>query len=103
MSTELKSNTDGVALTRFWGGDKRRCCVQVTRRRNVDVKNTHPDDWHGHFSVAFETEDGAQEVRALAELLLELSKEEMTSLATDLLTELERAEEEGLTAFPVFK
>ena len=84
MSTELKSNTDGVALTRFWGGDKRRCCVQVTRRNN---------DWNGHFSVAFETEQGVQEVRALAEMLLEMSKEEMTSLATDLLTELERQRE----------
>lgn len=103
MSTELKSNTDGVSLTRFWGGDKRRSCIQITRRRNVDIKNTHYDDWDGFFSVAFETEEGVKEVRALAEMLLELSKEEMTSLGTDLLTELERAEEEGLTAFPIYK
>jgi len=94
MSTELESNTNGVALTRFWGGDKRGCCIQITRKRNVDIKNTHYDDWHGFFSVAFKTEEGVQEVRALAEMLLELSKEEMTSLATDLLTQLERAKEE---------
>lgn len=94
MSTELESNTDGVALTRFWGGDKRGSCILVTRERNVNIKDTSPDDWHGHFSVALKTEEGVKEVRALAEMLLEMSKEEMTSLATDLLTELERAEEE---------
>jgi len=30
MATDLKSNTPGLDLTRFWGGEERGCCVQVT-------------------------------------------------------------------------
>ena len=31
MSTELKSHTKDVSLTRFWGGRHRKGCVQVTQ------------------------------------------------------------------------
>ena len=33
MSTELKSHAQGVSLTRFWGGDKRGSCVQLTQKK----------------------------------------------------------------------
>tara|TARA_B100001057_G_scaffold182672_1_gene183375 strand:- start:2155 stop:2376 length:222 start_codon:yes stop_codon:yes gene_type:complete len=33
MSTELKSHAQEVSLTRFWGGDKRGSCVQITMRK----------------------------------------------------------------------
>jgi hypothetical protein len=36
MATDLKSNTEGLLLTRFWGGENRGACVQVTStNRNV--------------------------------------------------------------------
>jgi hypothetical protein len=31
MSTDLKSHAKDVSLTRFWGGDNRGPCVQVTQ------------------------------------------------------------------------
>jgi hypothetical protein len=35
MSTDLKSrNRNTVGLTRFWGGDSRGACVQITTSRN---------------------------------------------------------------------
>ena len=33
MSTELKSHASGVSLTRFFGGQQRGSCVQVTMRK----------------------------------------------------------------------
>ena len=33
MATELKSHAQGVSLTRFWGGDKRGSCVQLTQKK----------------------------------------------------------------------
>jgi hypothetical protein len=30
MATDLKSNARDVSLTRFWGGDNKGSCVQVT-------------------------------------------------------------------------
>ena len=30
MATDLRSKTQGVQLTRFWGGEDRGACVQVT-------------------------------------------------------------------------
>lgn len=30
MATDLRSNTEGLQLTRFWGGENRGVCVQVT-------------------------------------------------------------------------
>ena len=42
MSTDLKSNTRDVSLTRFWGG-QRGSCVQVTQR--TDRTKTQADDF----------------------------------------------------------
>ena len=33
MATELKSHAQGVSLTRFWGGDNRGSCVQLTQKK----------------------------------------------------------------------
>ena len=33
MSTELKSHAQGVSLTRFFGGDDRGVCVQLTQKK----------------------------------------------------------------------
>jgi len=42
MSTELKSHAQEVSLTRFWGGDKRGSCVQITTPASADTKGgTH--------------------------------------------------------------
>jgi L-alanine-DL-glutamate epimerase-like enolase superfamily enzyme len=34
MATDLKSHAQGVSLTRFWGGDPRGVCVQVTTKKH---------------------------------------------------------------------
>ncbi len=36
MSTDLKSRTNDVSLTRFWGGHDRGACVQVTMPRDTE-------------------------------------------------------------------
>ena len=33
MATELRSHAQGVSLTRFFGGDDRGTCVQVTTKK----------------------------------------------------------------------
>ena len=33
MSTNLRSHAQGVDLTRFWGGDDRGSCVQLTMKK----------------------------------------------------------------------
>jgi hypothetical protein len=33
MATDLKSHAQGVSLTRFWGGDNRGSCVQLTQKK----------------------------------------------------------------------
>ena len=33
MATELKSHAQGVSLTRFWGGENRGSCVQLTQKK----------------------------------------------------------------------
>ena len=33
MSTELKSHAQDISLTRFWGGEKRGTCVQLTQKK----------------------------------------------------------------------
>jgi hypothetical protein len=33
MATDLKSHAQGVSLTRFFGGDDRGVCVQVTTKK----------------------------------------------------------------------
>ena len=44
MSTELKSHTQGVSLTRFFGGQQRGTCVQMTMKRNDPTENRGPAD-----------------------------------------------------------
>ena len=41
MSTELKSHAQEVSLTRFWGGENRGSCVQITTPAR-DRKDRHP-------------------------------------------------------------
>ena len=38
MATDLKSHAQDVDLTRFWGGDTRGVCVQVTTPASKDSK-----------------------------------------------------------------
>ena len=35
MATDLKSKTEDVTLTRFWGGEQRGTCVQVTAMQHT--------------------------------------------------------------------
>ena len=43
MSTDLKSNTQNVTLTRFYGGEERKVCVQVTQPNpNYDTDEGGP-------------------------------------------------------------
>ena len=44
MSTELleMTNDNGVALTQFWGGDKRGVCYQVTTTYGAYIQLTTP-------------------------------------------------------------
>lgn len=37
MSTDLRSTTHDVSLTRFWGGQMRGSCVQVTQPRSKSL------------------------------------------------------------------
>ena len=46
MATELKSNTADVSLTRFYGGQDRGTCVQVTTTYTAD-----PNDFFKHISL----------------------------------------------------
>jgi len=38
MATDLKSHAQAVDLTRFWGGDLKGSCVQVTTPASKDSK-----------------------------------------------------------------
>lgn len=38
MATDLKSHAQEVSLTRFWGGDHRGSCVQITTQARSDGK-----------------------------------------------------------------
>ncbi len=45
MSTELKSRNRGkVGLTRFWGGENRGACVQITTARDWQKDERGPAD-----------------------------------------------------------
>jgi hypothetical protein len=59
MATDLKSNTEDVMLTRFWGGEQRGTCVQVTTTYTAD-----PKDFFKHISLTRE------EARTVAEDLM---------------------------------
>jgi hypothetical protein len=49
MATELKSTTEDVSLTRFYGGSSRGTCVQVTTTYTAD-----PNDFFKHISLTRE-------------------------------------------------
>jgi len=49
MATDLKSNTEDVMLTRFYGGEDRGTCVQVTTTYTAD-----PKDFFKHISLTRE-------------------------------------------------
>ena len=49
MATELKSTTEDVSLTRFYGGEGRGTCVQVTTTYTAD-----PKDFFKHISLTRE-------------------------------------------------
>ena len=47
MATELKSRTEDVSLTRFFGGQERGTCVQVTT-----TYTANPEDFFKHISLS---------------------------------------------------
>ncbi len=57
MSTQLRNVPDCVAQneltqTRFWGGEDRMQCVQITQRRNKNEGKRGPaDEWFNHISL----------------------------------------------------
>ena len=63
MATELKSTTEDVSLTRFWGGEGRGTCVQVTT-----TYTANPADFFKHISLTREeARTVAQDLMAFAE------------------------------------
>lgn len=70
MSTELKSRNRGkVSLTRFWGGDPRGACVQVTTARDWEKEGdlTASDKFFNHVTLS------KSEAVALAQDLLDFA------------------------------
>ena len=70
MSTELKSrNRCKVSLTRFWGGDPRGACVQVTTARDWQKEGdvTASDKFINHVTLS------KSEAVALAQDLLDFA------------------------------
>ena len=59
MATELESRTEDVMLTRFWGGEGRGTCVQVTT-----TYTANPEDFFKHISLS------RQEAATLAQDLM---------------------------------
>ena len=70
MSTELKSRNRGkVSLTRFWGGENRGACVQVTTARDWEKEGdlTASDKFFNHVTLS------KSEAVALAQDLLDFA------------------------------
>ena len=70
MSTELKSRNRGkVSLTRFWGGDPRGACVQVTTARDWEKEGdvSASDKFFNHVTLS------KSEAVALAQDLLDFA------------------------------
>ena len=61
MATDIKSRADGVDMTRFWGGNDRGTCVQVTMRRNWAQPFTAADQFFTSVSL---TKEQAKQVAA---------------------------------------
>lgn len=63
MATELKSTTEDVSLTRFFGGKDRGTCVQVTT-----TYTARPEDFFKHISLTREqARSVAEDLMAFAE------------------------------------
>ena len=73
MSTDLKSRTKDVSLTRFWGGDKRGACVQVTMPRTTKLDPT--DQFFT--SMSFTREDAMTLARDLLDFACEDEQEQV--------------------------
>jgi len=70
MSTDLKSrNHNTVGLTRFWGGENRGACVQVTTARNSEKEGdlSAADKFFNHVTLS------KSEAVALAQDLLDFA------------------------------
>ena len=70
MSTDLKSRNRGkVSLTRFWGGENRGACVQVTTARDWRKEGDHTaaDKFFNHVTLS------KSEAVALAQDLLDFA------------------------------
>ena len=70
MSTDLKSrNHNTVGLTRFWGGENRGACVQVTTARDWRKEGAHTaaDKFFNHVTLS------KSEAVALAQDLLDFA------------------------------
>ena len=69
MSTDLRSTTQDVSLTRFWGGQTRGACVQVTQPRS---KSLGPVTVSDNFFTSVQLTRG--QARRLAEDLLDFAQ-----------------------------
>ena len=70
MSTDLRSTTQDVSLTRFWGGQMRGSCVQVTQPRS---KSLGPVTTADKFFTSVQLTRG--QARRLAADLLEFAEQ----------------------------
>ena len=68
MSTELKSRNHGkVGLTRFWGGENRGSCIQITTARDHNEGQGPADKFFNHVTMS------KSEAVALAQDLLDFA------------------------------
>lgn len=68
MSTELKSRNHGkVGLTRFWGGENRGSCIQITTARDHNEEQGPADKFFNHVTMS------RTEAVALAQDLLDFA------------------------------
>ena len=74
MATDLRSKTQNVTLTRFWGGKNKGSCVQVTQPRK-DTNLIESDVTDKFFTS------------------LQLTREQAADLATDLMAFAMKREE----------
>ena len=74
MATDLRSKTQNVTLTRFWGGKNKGSCVQVTQPRK-DTKMIEVNVTDKFFTA------------------IQLTREQAADLATDLMAFAMKKEE----------
>tara|TARA_R110000824_G_scaffold85909_1_gene213054 strand:- start:58 stop:306 length:249 start_codon:yes stop_codon:yes gene_type:complete len=61
MATDIKSKANGVDMTRFWGGNTRGRCVQVSMKRDSTNPVTSADQF---FTAVSFTAEQARQVAA---------------------------------------